>query len=116
MEKKLKAYKIEITQRIETGEDVAKLREYHTVRVHECMHERQMHLYVALFFGLLVLLFTGTLLLAATLGLALLTWLVGAAALLLVVTEVFYVAHYYQLENGVQALYEITKRLYAPTN
>lgn len=114
MERKLRTYHTEILARITAGEDSATLRAYHAQRVQEFMHERQMHLYVTLFFGFLVLVFTGTLLLVATLGLVILIWLVAAMALLVAVTEAFYVVHYYQLENGVQSLYEVTEQLYLP--
>ena len=112
MEKKLKAYKIEITQRIEASEDREKLRAYHAQRVQEFMHERQIHLYVTLFFGGLVLTFGAALLWSMTLGITLLSTLIGVLALLVFVTELFYILYYYRLENGVQRLYELTKKLY----
>lgn len=39
-------------------------------------------------------------------------WSAGTVTFLLLVVTLFYVRHYYMLENGVQKLEEITKRLY----
>ena len=112
MDKDINGYYQEMTGRIEAAEDRQVLRAYHEQRIREFQHERQMHLYVTLFFGLLVLVFGGGLLWSAAFGVALISWLLGAVALIVFVTEIFYVFYYYRLENGTQQLYELTKRLY----
>lgn len=42
----------------------------------------------------------------------LLSGCIGGVALILLVMTLFYVRHYYRLENGVQELEEITRKLY----
>lgn len=89
---------------------------FHTLRVHDFQHERLIHLLVTFFFGGLWILSTAGGLYALTLAtdpsgpmLNILAWTLCP---LLFVTEIFYVFHYYKLENGTQALYDLTKRLY----
>jgi cation transport ATPase len=112
MDKEIADYYDEMLHRIEVNEDRQVLRAYHEQRIREFQHERQMHLYVTLFFGLLVLVFGGALLWSTTFGVVLLSWLLGAAALIVFVVEIFYIFYYYLLENSTQRLYELTKRLY----
>lgn len=100
-----------MTREIEKTADKTDLRRYHGQRLSEFQHERLVHLLVTLFFGFLVLCFAGLLLWVATLGITVLTGLAGLLALIIVVTEVFYVAHYYRLENGVQRLYTLSEKL-----
>lgn len=87
------------------------LRRYHYQRLAEFQHERLVHLIVTLFFGLLVLVFAGVLLGVLTLGSTVASLLAGLLALIVLVTELFYIAHYFRLENGVQRLYELTEKL-----
>lgn len=95
---------------------VESLYSYHLARVHDFQHERLIHLLVTLFFGILVI--------AALTGLFVtltspfsnskqLSNLMALLVLILLVTELFYVRHYFQLENGVQQLYTLTERLQA---
>lgn len=87
---------------------------YHVDRVHDFQHERQIHLQVTFFFSALLLLSIVGLLWVAGLNLAgmlPLTILFLAMGVILFVTVLFYVRHYYQLENGVQGLYALTKQL-----
>ena len=81
---------------------------YHLARVRDFQHERLIHLLVTFFFaGLLLLsLFCFILTPLPELRLPL-----GALTLILAILEVFYIRHYYQLENGTQALYAFTKQL-----
>jgi hypothetical protein len=91
------------------------LADYHAIRVRDFQHERLIHLLVTFFFGFL---FLGSLagFLAASMSwwtMPLLTILAGILSGLLFLTELAYIRHYYQLENGVQSLYMLTKRLQA---
>ncbi|MDB5180205.1 MAG: hypothetical protein JWN12_837 [Candidatus Saccharibacteria bacterium] len=87
---------------------------YHIDRVHDFQHERHIHLLVTFFFSsLLVMAIVGLLWVESidiTSGL-LLIYLFAGAGLILFITVLFYVRHYYQLENGVQKLYPLTERL-----
>ena len=88
----------------------------HTSRVRDFQHERLIHLLVTLFFGFLFLVALGAFFLILSLPIAadpLLSGLAAILATLLLATEVFYIRHYYQLENGVQRLYTLTERLAA---
>ncbi|MDB5167533.1 MAG: hypothetical protein JWN26_678 [Candidatus Saccharibacteria bacterium] len=94
--------------------------EYHTIRVRDFQHERLIHLIVTLFFAGLWILSAGGGLYALTLAadpsgpmLNILAWILCP---LLLLVELFYVRHYYKLENGTQALYQLTKRLHTILN
>jgi hypothetical protein len=135
MDKELLAYKTQTTHRIEMletalpdakaterGPLVAEARglyRHHVVRVRDFQHERLIHLLVTFFFGGLFLLSLFGVIVsirfAADPSGPLLTGLTGALALILLITEVFYVRHYYKLENGTQALYALTVRLHVIT-
>lgn len=114
MDTQMKHYFDDMSRQIaaaKSAADRAELWRYHVQRLAEFQHERLVHLLVTLFFGGLLLCFGGLLLWVATFGGALLVGLAGALALIVAVTEAFYVAHYYRLENGVQRLYELTDKL-----
>lgn len=87
---------------------------YHVDRVRDFQHERLIHLLVTFFFSALLIISISGLLwagsTAATTGITL-TYLFAAAGLILFITVLFYVRHYYQLENGTQKLYPLTERL-----
>lgn len=91
------------------------LHRYHQNTVRDLQHERLVHLLVTFFFAGLLLLSA-----AAQIGVALLAFndsyqlsiLLLAVNLILIITELFYIAHYYKLENGVQRLYQYSKKLY----
>lgn len=95
--------------------EVQSFYELHIDRVRDFQHERLVHLIVTLFFGCLLLLSVAGGLYALTLMsdpvgpmMNILTW---ALCALLLVTEIFYIRHYYILENGVQRLYKSTQEL-----
>jgi len=67
-------------------------------------HERLIHLLVTLFFAAVLAMFFILSLLTADA-------LILAAFVLTLIVEIFYVRHYFCLENGVQRLYEIYDRL-----
>lgn len=115
MERKLKEYTTFI-QKVSEKPD-ARLAEYHRVILAQFQHERLIHLIITLFFALfLLLMFIFTIILFAVspnnIAGNLLMWSAGTVTFLLLVVTLFYVRHYYMLENGVQKLEEITKRLY----
>ena len=100
------------------------LTDYHNQMIENFQRERSIHLGVTLFFVVLTLVIViGT---GVILGLLQLQWswqegitppllfTVGTLAidLILVILTMAYIRHYYQLENGVQNLYELTKKLY----
>lgn len=116
MDKKLRNY-IEYIKK-EAKHPTPELIEYHKVMTQQFQHERLIHLIVTMFFALfLVLMF------ALFLGLALavpaetvaaniMLASTGGITLILLITTLFYVRHYYLLENGTQELEEITRKLY----
>lgn len=115
MERKLKEYTTFIQKASEKPD--ARLTEYHRVILAQFQHERLIHLIITLFFALfLLLMFIFTIILFAVspnnVAGNLLMWPAGTITFLLLVVTLFYVRHYYMLENGVQKLEEITKRLY----
>lgn len=82
---------------------------YHLERVKDFQHERLIHLIVTLFFAVLFIVSMIAWLIAPTF-IPGLRWPLGIQTLILFILDVFYVAHYYHLENGVQSLYEITEK------
>ena len=115
MNKKLKEY-------IKEAETLAahpteETREYHNVMVMQFQHERLIHLIVTMSFALFTILFFAIsvflpfIVTPGVWGTIMVMGSEGVSAVLVIVL-VFYIHHYYQLENGVQKLEEITKQFY----
>ena len=95
---------------------ISQLRRYHTEMTRHFQHERMVHLIVTLFFAMLWI--------ASLCGLAsmlsyepglsdyMLSWLLGLLSSIILVTDIFYIRHYYVLENGTQRLYDFSVRLH----
>lgn len=113
MEKRIKDYTEFISRKIDNPDE--KLVEFHREMVRNFQHERMVHLFIMLFFILL------------TLGLTVLYVLMMmnsrmyyffeflpmlVATILMWILSIFYVRHYYFLENHVQELYSISRKLY----
>lgn len=73
------------------------LKKEHLIKINFFQHERLIHLIVTLFYVIFMLIF-----------IALGTIFIGflAAGILLLIIVLFYVVHYFRLENGVQYLYK----------
>lgn len=73
------------------------LKKEHLIKIKFFQHERLIHLIVTLFYVIFMLIF-----------IALGTIFIGflAAGILLLIIVLFYVVHYFRLENGVQYLYK----------
>jgi hypothetical protein len=122
MDKSLRLYTEYIESQIallETKKSKQKAEElyyYHIDRLRDFQHERLIHLLVTLFFaGLLVLSIVGMMWIATLniSGMILVSILLLVLGAILFVTVLFYVRHYYRLENGVQRLYSSTEKLRA---
>lgn len=110
MDKQITEHYQIVIKRLETAKsqtDLAELARYHRTRVQEFQHEQLIHLLVTFFFAGLFLASLAAFLATAVMGLAM-NCLLGLLALILFVLELAYIRHYYQLENGVQRLYELT--------
>lgn len=101
-------------------EGIAKLYKYHQMNVRNFQHERLIHLIVTLFFGGLLIASIIAVFLLSLLPIgndySLLNTLNFVICGLLFVIEIFYVRHCYQLENGTQKQYLLSKKLYELTN
>lgn len=84
------------------------LLKYHIRRVRDFQHERLIHLLVTFFFAFLLI---GTFVAWLALPFSPLFWPLSFLLAILFVLELAYIRHYYQLENGVQSLYELTEKL-----
>ena len=114
MDKKLRDY-------IKEAEKLSKnpskeIIEYHKTMTAQFQHERFIHLIVTFFFSLFMIMFFFAFLFAALYlpgqsGMMLTTCL-GVVTLIFLVVVIFYIRHYYQLENGTQKLEDITKIMY----
>lgn len=110
MDKQITEHYQIVIKRLETAKsqtDLAELAHYHRTRVQEFQHERLIHLLVTFFFAGLFLAVLVAFLATAAMGVAM-NCLLGLLSLILFVLELAYIRHYYQLENGVQRLYELT--------
>lgn len=77
--------------------DIKKLKDEHLIKISFFQHERLIHLLVTLFYVVMMLLFF-------LFSLVSIWFLV--IAFILVIFVLFYVVHYFRLENGVQYLYK----------
>ena len=115
MDKKLKACIEYIEKEYKNKKASSELIDFHLQMVQHFQHERLVHLIVTMFFALFLLIFfamfifmsitlikCGEILIIGT----------GMITLILLVTTLFYAAHYYKLENGTQRLEDMTRRLY----
>ena len=115
MDKRLRAY-IEFIEK-ESKKPTPELIEYHKTMTAQFQHERLIHLIVTLFFALFMIIFFvffGVFEMTAPSNVwaNLIGGCIGGVAVILLITTLFYVRHYYRLENGVQELEEITRKLY----
>ena len=67
-------------------------------------HERLIHLLVTLFFALITIVFTGFCLYFDS-------YLLYVITIILYIMLLFYIVHYYRLENGVQCLYKLYDKI-----
>ena len=114
MDKKLRDYIKEIEKA--SKNPTPELIEYHKTMVQQFQHERLIHLIVTFFFALFMIIFFA-MFLFATINVpnqsgSMLSICLGIVTALFVIVVLFYVRHYYQLENGTQKLEDITKKLY----
>ena len=91
---------------------------YHQQMLRQFEHERLIHLIVTLFFALfLIIFFIFTTILFLSLPSSLwgqiFTYSAAFITLVLFIITIFYIKHYYSLENGVQQLADLTPKLYS---
>ncbi len=85
--------------------DFSRLLDYHKEKLQHFQHERLIHLIVTFLFGISVI----------VIFVAICVWekvVLAPLALILLVMLIFYVKHYYFLENTVQALYKDYDAIY----
>jgi len=68
----------------------------HLIKIGFFQHERLIHLLVTLFYALIFIVF---------MGLGFVHYLFFVLALIILIFLLFYIVHYFRLENGVQYLY-----------
>ena len=96
-----------------SSSEVTRLLAYHDMMTRNFQHERQIHLFITLFFAGLMLaswLLLAVALVMGSMDVALLP--IGLLALILTVLEGFYVSYYYRLENRIAKLYPLTDKIY----
>ena len=99
MKKYMKSYIKEIDKLISENKKIDKeIIDEHLIKISFFQHERLIHLLVTLFFALFVFIFF-----AFTFYLSLMFLIV---VLILLVFLVFYISHYFYLENSVQYMYK----------
>ena len=95
----MKSYIKEIDDYLKEGkkDNIKKVIEEHLIKIQFFQHERFIHLCVTLAYALFTILFT---------ALIALTWFVVPIAVIMYVFLIFYIFHYFFLENGVQYMYK----------
>lgn len=121
MDKDLNNYEKEIQNQIsvlkglkvnEKHQRATDLLNYHNIRVGNFQHERLIHLLVTFFFGSLLIIGSIVLYIPKASDYSFLDTMVSAIIAVLFVVELFYIRHYYFLENGTQRLYKYSKELF----
>lgn len=102
MKKYLYDYIKEIDNKLENNKNSKSLKEEHLVKINFFQHERLIHLIVTLSFALLTL--VSILISKYYCSFIFIT-------IVLLICLVFYIVHYYYLENGVQYLYKQYERM-----
>jgi len=89
--------------------NLEKIIEYHLNQISFLQHERLIHLIVTMTVGIILI---------GILAAAIITQniLMYFAAIVAIITEGFYIRHYYMMENGVQRLYELYNLLMEKEN
>lgn len=112
MDKYMKKYQMYIEERL-AKEDISE-REYEGIRVDFLehikfmQHERVIHLLVTILFAFLLLFGVVAIILYPN-------WMSILFTLVILIPEIFYILHYYKLENGVQEMYRVYDRLVRKT-
>lgn len=115
MEDKIREYEKFIKEK--TDENIGpiervKLAEYHKEMLENFQHERLIHLLVTFFFGALTIIsLTALGVSLGTYGIILEMIPLYILSAILTILQIFYVKHYYFLENHIQELYKYNKIL-----
>lgn len=91
------------------------LARYHRAQTWNFQHERQIHLFVTIIFGVIMLVAWAALLawlMATGADYDVVTWLLIALVVILTVLEGCYIGYYYRLENRTQILYPLNRQIY----
>ena len=91
------------------------LANYHALQTWNFQHERQIHLYVTIIFGVIMLAAWAVLfgwLVAVSGTYNIVTWLLIALVVILTVLEGCYLGYYYRMENRTQILYPLDRKIY----
>ncbi len=93
--------------------DTSRLLSYHDMMTRNFQHERQIHLFITLFFaGLMLFSWILSVIALNLAGLDIILLPVGLLSLILTVLEGFYIRYYYRLENRITKLYSLTDKIY----
>ena len=105
MDKQIRDHKIFIEQSINNSDKVKEIEDisqYHNTMLENFRSERFIHLIVTLFFSMLAITLIGVYVITK------INILPGVLSLVLLIPYIF---HYYKLENGVQQLYSLNKKI-----
>ena len=98
MKKYLQDYIKEIDELLEKEKKISEeIIKIHLIKIGFFQHERFIHLMVTLFYALFFLIFS---------ALGFVHYMFFSVALILMIILLFYIVHYFHLENGVQYLYK----------
>ena len=110
---------IEIEDIIDQKKKSLELLNFHQAQTSNFQHERLVHLFVTLFFGGLTIVFILVQLFVSfqsnILDFIVIYNILTAIIAILFVVEIFYVRHYYKLENKIQKLYDLNLKIFTMT-
>lgn len=89
---------------LQENADWAAVLAWHRAQIGFFQHERLIHLLITIFFGFVFMLMVMT-------GLLLVNFALMTVSIILAVVLLFYIWHYFVLENGVQKLYALDNKI-----
>jgi len=107
MDKKIREHNVFIEQNIDISSrsgEIDQISKYHNTMLENFQWERFIHLIVTLFFSILTIILIGVYVLTK-IEILLIPTVLSLALL------VPYIFHYYKLENGVQQMYQLNKKI-----
>lgn len=101
---------------VSVQKDISSLGQYNSQMIRNFQHERAIHLIITFFFAALLVISIGILFVFSSSlpfnNQPLFLAMPLSVVLILFITELFYIKHYYDLENGVQKLYSLSEKIY----
>lgn len=90
-------------------DNLEEVKKEHLNKISFLQHERLIHLIVTAVFGIILIMIFAAALFTEN-------YMLYIASIVIIVKEIFYIRHYYLMENGVQRMYKLYDRLLEKEN